>query len=100
VVESGKVVGIVTDRDIKRATPSLLSGVDQEEYDRILTTTAVSQVMTRSPFTVTPSMRLKDAVKILIDRKFGALPVVESGKLVGIVSAIDLLRAFHDQLED
>ncbi len=99
VVEGDKVVGIVTDRDVKRATPSLLSGVVQEDYDRVLTGTTVAQVMTRNPYTVTPSMDLKDAVKVLIDRKYGALPVVESGKLVGIVSAIDLLRAFHRILE-
>lgn len=100
VVDGDKVVGIVTDRDIKRATPSLLSGVVQEDYDKVLNGTTAAQVMTRNPYTVTPSMGLKDAVKVLIDRKYGALPVVEAGKLVGIVSAIDLLRAFHQFLED
>lgn len=100
VVEGDKVVGIVTDRDVKRATPSLLSGAAQEEYDRVLGGTTAAQVMTRNPYTVTPSMGLKDAVKVLIDRKYGALPVVEAEKLVGIVSAIDLLRAFHRFLEE
>lgn len=100
VVEGERVVGILTDRDIKRATPSLLSGVDQHQYDRVLNETPVSHVMTRNPFTVTPSTPLKDALKVLIDRKFGALPVTEGERLVGIITDIDLLRAFHEMLED
>ena len=100
VVEGEDVVGIVTDLDIRRATPSLLSGVDQGQYDKVLNETQVSHVMTRNPFTVTPSTALKDAVKILMDRKFGALPVVEANRLVGIITDIDLLRAFHGMLEE
>jgi len=100
VVTGGRIVGIVTDRDVKRATPSLLSGVDQDQFDRVLSSTRVSQVMTRNPYTITPSMSLKDAVKIVIDRKFGALPVVEGDKLVGILTATDLLRAFHEKLDE
>ena len=100
VVRGEKVVGIITDRDVKRATPSLLSGVVQEEFYRVLNETTVSQVMTRNPFTVTPSMQLKDAVKIMVDRKFGALPVVQSDRLVGIISEIDMLRAFHETLQE
>ncbi len=98
VVLGRKVVGIVTDRDIKRATPSLLSGVQQEEYYRVLDETTVAQVMTRNPFTVTPSTDLKDAVKVMVDRKFGALPVVQSDQLVGIITENDMLRAFHETL--
>jgi len=100
VVTGDAVVGILTDRDIKRATPSLLTGIDQAEYDKVLNGTQVAQVMTRNPFTVTPSMPLKDALKILIDRKFGAMPVVESNRLVGIITDIDMLRAFHEMLDE
>ena len=100
VVTGDRIVGLVTDRDVKRATPSLLSGVDQQQFDHVLSATRVSQVMTRSPFTVTPSTTLKDAAKVVIDRKFGALPVVENDKLVGIITATDLLRAFYEMLEE
>jgi CBS domain-containing protein len=86
VVAEDRLVGILTDRDVKRATPSLLSGVSQEEFDRVLKETPVGHVMTRNPFTVTPSTPLRDAVKVLVDRRFSALPVVESGRRVGIVS--------------
>lgn len=99
VVSGTRLIGIVTDRDLKRATPSLLSGIDQEAFDRVLNETRVGQIMTRNPYTVTPSMSLKDAAKILIDQRFGALPVIEGGKLIGIITETDLLKALHDMLE-
>ncbi len=100
VVSDGSIVGILTDRDLKRASPSLLSGINQEQYDELLDTTRVGQVMTRNPYTVTPATPLKDVAKILIDRKFGALPVIEKNQLVGIITEIDLLRAFHELLDE
>ena len=100
VVEDSKLIGIVTDRDVKRATPSLLSGVDRDEYDRVLDETKIAQIMTREPMTVTPETGLKAAVKVFIDRKVGALPVVSGSQLVGIITEIDLLRVFHDMLKD
>lgn len=100
VVDDSRLIGIVTDRDIKRATPSLLSGVDREEYDRVLDETKVTQLMTREPITVTPDSGLKAAVKIFIERKVGAIPVVVDGRLAGIVTEIDLLRVFHGMLKD
>ena len=98
VVEGSKLIGIVTDRDVKRATPSLLSGVDRDEYDRVLDETKIAQIMTKEPMTVTPESDLKAAVKVFIDRKVGALPVVSGTQLVGIVTEIDLLRVFHTML--
>jgi acetoin utilization protein AcuB len=101
VVQDGQLVGIVTDRDVKRATPSLLGGIERDEYDQALETTKVSQFMTREPITVSPETGLKAAVKIFIDRKVGALPVVVGdGRLVGIVTEIDLLRAFDEMLPE
>jgi len=99
IVEAGKLVGILTDRDIKKAMPSLLTGVDQEEYRRILSATRVSQIMTRSPTTTTPDAPLREVVRTLCDKKFGALPVVEGGRVVGIITETDLLRAFLKVLE-
>lgn len=98
VVENGKLEGIVTDRDIKRATPSLHGGVSQEDYERVLNDTRLFQVMTRDPLSVPPDASLKSVAKILVDKKYGALPVVADGVLVGIVSDIDLLRVLHDML--
>lgn len=98
VVQEGRVVGIVTDRDLKRATPSLLTGIDQDHFDRILEETMVEHVMTRNPSTVAPSMSLKEAATILLDNRFGSLPVLEGDRLVGILTTTDLLRALHEML--
>jgi acetoin utilization protein AcuB len=100
VVDDSKIVGIVTDRDVKRATPSVVSGVARDEYDRVLATTKVAQFMTREPLTVTPKSGLKAAVEIFIERKVGALPVVDDGHVVGILTEIDILRVVHDILPE
>jgi CBS domain-containing protein len=98
IVEGRRLIGIVTDRDIKRATPSLHGGASQDDFNRTLDDLALSHVMTRDPLTVRPSADVKDAVALLIDRKYGALPVVDGDELVGIVSDIDLLRILHTML--
>lgn len=100
VVEASKLVGIVTDRDVKRATPSVLSGVAKEEYDAALLTIKVAQFMTREPITVTPKSGLKAACGIFVNKKVGALPVVDDGRLVGILTEIDILRIAYDLLKD
>jgi acetoin utilization protein AcuB len=98
VVENGKLVGIVTDRDVKRALPSVFSG-DQVEYERVLNETTVDKVMTRDPYTVGPRDEVKEALKVMIERKIGAVPVVNDGALVGIVTDIDFLKAFLKALK-
>jgi acetoin utilization protein AcuB len=100
IVEAQKLVGIVTDRDVKRATPSVIAGVDRDEYDNSLLTIKVSQLMTREPITVPRQSALKAAVEIFINRKVGALPVVDEGHLVGILTEIDILRVAYDLLPD
>ena len=101
VVEGGKLVGIVSDRDVKRTTPSLVGGIERDEYDEALDATKVSRFMTRDPITVSPRTGLKAAVAIFIERKVGALPVIgPDGALAGIVTEIDLLRVLHGMLAD
>ena len=92
VVLGPKLIGIVTDRDIRKASPSLLSGVDMGEYEEVLANTPISRVMTREPFTVTPDTELREAVQVLVDKKVGALPVVNGADLVGIFTEIDALK--------
>jgi CBS domain-containing protein len=98
IVEGERLVGMVTDRDIKRVTPSLHGGISQDEFNRTLDELTLGHVMTRDPLSVHPQTSIKDAVALLIDRKYGALPVVEGETLVGIVSDIDFLREFHTML--
>jgi acetoin utilization protein AcuB len=100
VVEEGSLVGMVTDRDVKRATPSVLSGITEDAYDAALLDITVQQFMTRQPMTVTPGTGLKAAVADLIETRIGALPVVDDGRLVGILTEFDVLRIAHELLKD
>jgi CBS domain-containing protein len=98
VIEHGKLVGLLTESDLRRVMPSPISPHGATDVDGVLDGTPVGRVMVKTPTTVGPGQPLRDAVKILVDKKYGALPVVEDGKLVGILSVIDALRASLDLL--
>jgi len=98
VLTGGSLAGIVTDRDLKRATPSLLSGVDQDEFDALLDNTSVDQVMTRNPYTISRDAPLEEAARTMIGHRVGALPVVEGKQLLGIIANVDLLEVLCELL--
>ena len=100
VVQGKRLLGIVTDRDIRRASPSLLSGISKEEYEEVLDSTPVSRIMTREPFTVTPETDLAEAVRILLEKKVGGVPVVNGQELVGILTESDALRVLLEKLRE
>jgi len=81
VVDDGQLVGILTERDLR-------------EYSGYLDSTRVNAVMSTVLVTVTPRNTVEDAARLMLKRKIGGLPVVLDGKLVGIVTTSDLLRAF------
>lgn len=96
VEKDGKLIGIVTDRDMRDASPSSL--LSEEEYqstlDRVMEHT-VSEIMTKDPLTISVYFTLQDTLMVMGSKKVGALPVVdEDGYLKGIMSTRDLLRAF------
>ena len=89
-----RLVGILTDRDLRRALPSPLMEIDAAGREALVDDTPVSRVMTKDPTTIEPHATLEQAVGLLLERKIGALPVVDGGKLVGIFTETDALRAF------
>ncbi len=91
IVDGERLVGIITDRDIHRFSPSLLSKISPEEYNAVFENTPLERVMTRNPLTVTPATPLRDAAAILHEKRLGCLPVVEDGQLVGIITVTDML---------
>ena len=98
-VANGKVlVGLASDRDIRKAAPSLLSGIGKNDYEQVLEDTLVGRVMTREPFTVTESTSIVDAVSVLVEKKFGSLPVVAGTEIVGIFTEIDALKILLGRL--
>jgi acetoin utilization protein AcuB len=93
-VAGGELLGIVTDRDIRLNMPSQATSLSVWELNYLLAKVTVGEVMTRSVITIGPDLDAHDAAQIMVDRKIGALPVIDDGKLVGIVTETDLLRAF------
>jgi acetoin utilization protein AcuB len=94
VVSGTRLVGIVTDRDIREAVPSPATTLSRGEIAYQLDTTPVKTCMTREVVWITPDMPMVQAAWILLDRKFGCLPVVEAGTLIGVVTELDCLQAF------
>ncbi|RME42856.1 MAG: CBS domain-containing protein [Chloroflexi bacterium] len=92
VVEDGKLIGIITDRDLRLAmnSPYVLREGWYDSY--LMEHIEVRSCMTPNPVTLTPDHSLVEAVRIMEAQKFGGIPVVENGKLVGIVTETDLMK--------
>jgi len=92
VTEEGRVVGIVTDRDIRLNLPSPASSLSVWEMNFLLAKLTVGDVMTRSVLIVDPKRSAAEAAHIMLTHKIGALPVTEGERLVGIITESDFLR--------
>jgi CBS domain-containing protein len=96
VVENDRVVGIITDRDIRLNLPSPATSLSVWELNFLLASLTVRSVMTSSVLVVESQRPIAEAARIMIDHKIGALPVVDDGRLVGIVTESDFVRAMAD----
>lgn len=85
VVQDGKLIGIITDRDLR-------------EHAGLLERTKISSAMTKDLLTVTPRVTLEQAAKLMLSHKISGLPVTDAGKLVGMITTTDILQAFLDML--
>lgn len=97
VLDNGKLVGIITDRDVRLVmnSPLVLHGRWQDE--EILDNITAENCMTPDPMTITPDTPAYQAATMLSIYKFGALPVVDNGVLVGIITVTDFLNYFAMQ---
>jgi acetoin utilization protein AcuB len=94
VISGKQLVGIVTDRDIREAAPSPATTLSRGEIAYQMATTPVKTCMTEEVVTIAPDADMVQAARLFLEHKFGCLPVIESGALVGVVTEIDCLRAF------
>jgi acetoin utilization protein AcuB len=101
VIESdNRLIGVVTDRDIRSALPyKFFKASPSEEEKKNFAELKIKDIMTKNPITISPTYTLQDALLMIQDARVGALPVVdENGILSGIISVRDLLRAFINVL--
>ena len=90
VLDNGKVVGVVTDRDLKGALPSRFTVSPKgEPYKKL-----VEEIMTKNPITAHPMDSVEEIAMVFYEHKVGCLPVISNGKLVGFFTETDLLYTF------
>jgi CBS domain-containing protein len=94
VVSGQRLVGMITDRDIREAAPSPATTLTRGEIAYQMETTSVETCMTRDIVCIGPEAEMTHAPYLLVRQRIGCLPVVDHGTLVGIVTEMDCLRAF------
>jgi acetoin utilization protein AcuB len=99
VTVAGMLVGLVTEGDLKRAEPSTLTDTEAD-FNRVMEETPISRIMIQNPVTTTADATLLEAAEILLNTKYGALPVVAGSAVVGILTDNDLIRALVETLRE
>jgi acetoin utilization protein AcuB len=95
VNSKGQLVGLVTDRDLKEASPSKATTLDVHELYYLLAELQVKEIMSRNPITVQETDTVEHAAQVMLDNTVSGLPVMDpDGKLVGIITQSDVFRAF------
>jgi acetoin utilization protein AcuB len=94
VVENGALVGIVSDRDLKRAMASSATSLEQHELRYLLDKVTAGEIMTSTVITVGRMLPIEEAARLMVKEKISALPVTDAGHLIGIVTETDVLELF------
>jgi acetoin utilization protein AcuB len=94
VVKDGKLVGIVSDKDLLNASPSPATSLSIWEMNYLLSKITVSDVMTKNVLTVDEDTPIEEAARIMADNKIGGIPVMRDGHVVGIITETDLFKIF------
>jgi acetoin utilization protein AcuB len=98
VLEGKKLVGIVTLNNLREAQPSSATSLSIHELNYLLAKMTVAEIMTRKVITCSPDMTLEKAALLGTRHRVGALPVMDEGRLVGIITESDIYRAFLKML--
>ena len=93
VLEKGKLVGVITDRDLKRASPSDATSLEAHELLYLIANIKVREIMTRNPITVPYNFTIEEAAEILLQAKISGMPVVDKdGDVIGTITQTDLFK--------
>jgi acetoin utilization protein AcuB len=94
VVDNGALVGIVSDRDLKRAMASTATSLERHELQYLLDKLTAAEIMTPAVITAGRMLPIEEAARLMVKEKISALPVTEAGRLIGIVTETDVLELF------
>lgn len=94
VVKDGKMVGIVSDKDLLNASPSPATSLSIWEMNYLLNKISVADVMTKKVLTISEDTPIEEAARIMADSKVGGLPVMRDDHVVGIITETDLFKVF------
>jgi acetoin utilization protein AcuB len=94
VVKNGKLLGMVSEKDLLNASPSSASTLSIWEMNYLLSRITVNEVMNKNVLTVTEDTPIEQAARIMADNKVGGLPVMREGKVIGIITETDLFKIF------
>jgi CBS domain-containing protein len=92
VLDEGRVVGVVSQRDLFRSALAVALGYGERAQKMLLQTLRVKEVMSEPAISVAPEATAEEAIRLMLEHKIGCLPVVEGHTLVGIVTETDVLR--------
>jgi CBS domain-containing protein len=92
VVDAGRLVGLLSERDLMGAAASHVFGLKQKSKSALLKSVLIRDVMKKRVVTVAPETSIKDAAHLMADKKIGCVPVVSDGTIVGLVTTTDILR--------
>src|SRR6266540_301299 len=92
VMKEGKLLGIVSERDLLNASPSPVTSLSIWELNYLISKVTVKSVMSKKVVTVDQDTPIEEAARIMADKKIGGVPVVSAGKVVGIITETDLFK--------
>ncbi len=94
VVDGARLVGIVSERDLFRSSLAQALGYGGENSRELMKTLHIKDIMVREIITISPELDLCQAVKMMVDKKIGCLPVVEHDRLVGLITETDIMLQY------
>ena len=94
VLKDGKLIGIISDKDLLNASPSQATSLSVWEMNYMLSKITVKEVMTREVLTVQADTPIEEAARIMADNKIGGVPVMKADKVVGMITETDLFKIF------
>ena len=92
IVDGGRLVGIVSERDLIGAAAARIFGLKRKSKSALLKSVLIKEVMKKRVVTTAPDAPIKDVAHLMADKKIGCVPVVSEGVVVGLVTTTDILR--------